>query len=69
MNLQVSNFRGANVHLHVQICKLVCVSDIHYHVYASFICGYVLGYFAVQYYIEYSSTVSFFQAQKVWKQA
>ena len=26
-------------------------------------------YFTVQYYIEYSSTISVFQAQVVWKQA
>ena len=54
---------------HVQSHKLVHMSVIHCHVRASSTSGCAFVYFTVQYYIEYSSTVSLFQAQDVRKQA
>ena len=54
--------------LHVQSCKLVHVSGEHCYVHASStsVCAFV--YFIVQYCIEYSGTISLFQAQDVQKQ-
>ena len=48
---------------------LVHVSGVPCHVHASSTSGCAFVYFTVQYCIEYSSTVSLFQAQDVWKQA
>ena len=48
--------------------KLVHVSGVYCHVCASSTSGCAFGHFTVQYCIEYSSTVSLFQAQDVWKQ-
>ena len=59
-NLQVVN---------VQSRKLVHVPGVHCHVCASSTSGCAFVYFTVQYCIEYSSTVSLFQAQDVQKQA
>ena len=50
---------------HIQSRKLVHVSGIHCHVWASSTSGCAFVYFTVQYCIEYSSTVSLFQAQDV----
>ena len=48
---------------------LVHVSVVHCHMRASSASGCAFVYFTVQYYIEYSSTESLFQAQDVQKQA
>lgn len=52
----------------VQSC-VVHVYGVHCHGCSSSTSDYVFVYFTVQYYIEYSSTISVFQAQVVWKQA
>ena len=57
------------MHLHVLSCKLVHASGIHCHMLASSTCGCAFVYFTVYYCIEYSSTVSLFQAQDVQKEA
>ena len=62
-------FKDANVHPHVQSRKLLHVSGIQCHVRASSTRGCAFVYFTVQDCIVYSSTVSFFQAQDVLKQA
>ena len=54
------------VHVSRQV-KLVHRSGVHCHIYASCTNGCAFVYFTVQYYIEYSSAVSSFQAQDVWK--
>ena len=49
-----------------QSCKLVHVSGAHGHMLVCITCsGCGFVYFTVQYYKEYSSTVSLFQAQDV----
>ena len=45
--------------------KLVHVSGIHCPLYASSISAYAFVYFTVQYYIDYCSILSLFQAQDV----
>ena len=65
---KLRTFKDANVRLHVQSRKLVQVSGVHYQVCASSTNGCAFMYFTVQYCIEYSSTVSLFQAQDAWKQ-
>ena len=67
MNLQAANFQRCKVHLHVQSCRLVHMSGIHFHEYASFASGSAFVYFTVEYYVEYRSTVCLFQAQDVQK--
>ena len=49
--------------------KLVHESGVQCHMHASSTSRCAFVYFTVQYYIEYSSTVSLVQAQDVWKQA
>ena len=66
---QLRTFKDVNVHSHVQSHKLVHVSGVHCHVHASSTSGCAFVYFTVQYCIEYSSTISLFQAQDVWKEA
>ena len=66
---KLQTFKDANMHLHVQSHKLVHVSGKHGHTCASSTSGCAFVYFTVQYCIEYSSTVSLFQAQDVRKQA
>ena len=65
---KLRTFKDANMCSHVQSHKLVHVSGVHCHTHASSISGCAFVYFTVQYYIEYSSTVSLFQAQDVQKQ-
>ena len=65
---KLRTFKDANVCSHVQSCKLVHVSGVHCHVRASFTNGCAFVYLTVQYCIDYSSTVSLFQAQDVRKQ-
>ena len=65
---KLRTFKDENMHSHVQSCKLVHVSGIHCHMHASSTSGCAFVYFTVQYCIEYSSTVSLFQAQDVQKQ-
>ena len=66
-NLQVLNFQ-------IYKCTFICtvvevhVSAVHCHMYASSMKGAFM-YFTVQYCIEYSCTVSLFQAQDVQKPA
>ena len=62
-------FKDVNVHSHVQSRKLVHMSGGLCHMCASSTSSCAFVYFTVQYCIEYSSTVSLFQAQDVWKQA
>ena len=66
---KLQTFKDEIVHSHVQSRKLVHVSGVHCHVHASSTSGCAFVYFTVQYCIEYSSTVSLFQAQDVWDQA
>ena len=61
-------FKDGNVRSHVQSRKLIHVSGVHCPVRASSTSGCAFVYFLVQYCIEYSSTVSLFQAQDVQKQ-
>ena len=49
--------------------RVVHVYGVHCHGHSSFTSDCDFVYFTVQYYIEYSSTLSIFQAQVVWKQA
>ena len=65
---KLRTFKDVDLSSHVQSRKLVHVSGVHCHVRASStsVCDFV--YFIVQYCIEYSSTVSLFQAQDVRKQ-
>ena len=51
--------------LHVQSHKLVYKSGVHFHMCVSSTSGCALVCLTVQCYIEYSSTVSVFQAQDV----
>ena len=55
--------------LHVHSVTRVHMSDIHGHMHASSTGGCAFVYLTVQNCIEYSSTVSLFQAQEVQKQA
>ena len=61
--------KDANVCLHVQSRKLVHMPGVLCHMPVSSTSGCAFVYFTVQYCIEYSSTVSLFQAQDVRKQA
>ena len=61
-------FKDANLCSFVQSYKLAHMSGVHCHVYASSIGDYAFVYFTVQYYIEYSGTVSLLQAWDAWKQ-
>ena len=63
-----SNFKDANTVFACPI-MLVHISGVHCHVHASSTSGCAFLYFTVQYCIEYSSTVSLFQAQDFQKQA
>ena len=63
-NLQVANFQRCE-HVFACPCKLVHTSGVHCHFCASSTSGCAFVYFTVQYCIEYSSTVSLFQAQDV----
>ena len=54
---------------HVPSRKLVHETGIRCHVRAPSRSDCAFVYFTVQHCIEYSSTVSLFQAQDVWKQA
>lgn len=56
----MQTFKDANMHLHVQSPKLVHVPGIHCHMSTS---GCAFVYFTVLCCIEYSSTVSSFQAR------
>ena len=56
----MQTFKDVNVCSHVQSHKLVHMFGIHCHVCASSTCGWIFVYF-----IEYSSTVSLFQAKDV----
>ena len=67
-NLQVVNFQRFDVSSHVQSRKLVHVSGVNCQVHAFSTSGCAFVYFTVQHCIEYSSTVSLFQAQHVLKQ-
>ena len=67
-NLQIANFQKCKrVRVSRQV-KLVHRSGAHCHICASRTNGCAFVYFTVQYYIEYSSTASLFQAQDVQKQ-
>ena len=57
-------FKDDNVFLHVQLQKLVCMSDIYCHVHASSTSGCAFVHFTVQYGTDYSSTVPLFQVQE-----
>ena len=61
-------FKDVNMGSHVQSYKLVHLSHVHCHVCVFFTSGYVFMHFIVQYYIQYSSSVSLLQAQDVQKQ-
>ena len=50
---------------HVQSRKLVHVAGVHGHMRASSISACAFVYFTLQYCMQYSSTVSLFQAQEV----
>ena len=60
--------KEASIHLHVQSCKLVHVSGVHCHAWASPTGGCAFVYFTVLYCIEHCSAGSLFQAQEVRKQ-
>ena len=61
-NLQVCSRVQSSKLVHIVYCTLSCVCILY-----KWFCAFV--YFTAQYCIEYSSTVSLFQAQDVQKQA
>ena len=59
--------KDVNVSSHSQSCKLVHGSGAHCHMCESFTSGCAFVYLTVWYCIEYSTTISLFQAQDVRK--
>lgn len=68
-NCQVVNFQRCKRVFACPVNELVHVSGVPCHVRASSPNGCACVHFTVQYYVGYSSAVSFLQAQDVWKQA